>query len=201
MPRPAETSFLRLAVFGLMLGLLAPLAACASEPTPEQAEMFEKKIRPLLELHCYQCHSHKSGKSKGHLVVDSLGALLKGGDSGPALRPGQPGKSLLVKAIAYEDDELRMPPKGKLAEDQIALLRTWIEMGAPWPGSSSEKTVRSPGKITDADRRWWAFQPLKPVAPPKVVDPAWGANPVDHFIRQRLLAEGLQPAPRPIGPR
>ncbi len=91
-------------------------ASQAAEPPPHEAEFFEKKIRPLLETNCFACHSHKSGKSKGHLVVDSLGALLKGGDSGPALVPGQPEKSLLLKAIGYQDEDLQMPPKGKVGE-------------------------------------------------------------------------------------
>ena len=160
-----------------------------------QAEFFEKKIRPLLENNCFSCHSHKSGKSKGHLVVDSLGSLLKGGDSGPALVPGQPDKSLLLKAIGYQDEDLQMPPKGKMEDAQIALLREWIKIGAPWPGSKDEKIARSPGKISDADRQWWAFQPLKTPSLPQVIDPAWGKNPVDQFIHARLIAEGLQPAP------
>src|SRR5437016_1046076 len=152
------TRRLVLSLFGflsLAAILLSLRGANGSEPTPQQAEFFEKKIRPLLETNCFQCHSHKTGKSKGHLVVDSLGALLKGGDSGPAMVPGQPAKSLLLKAIGYQDEDLQMPPKGKLENDQIALLREWIKMGAPWPGSADEKTVRSPGKISDADRQWW----------------------------------------------
>src|SRR5450755_3337558 len=113
MPRRAERCLVRLlGLLALILGLRSGSGVSGSEPTSQQAEFFEKKIRPLLETNCFQCHSHKSGKSKGHLVVDTLGALLKGGDSGPTLIPGHPEKSLLVKAIGYEDDELRMPPKG-----------------------------------------------------------------------------------------
>jgi hypothetical protein len=179
----------------LSLGLVPARAGFGSEPTPGQAELFQKKIRPLLEANCFACHSHKSGKSKGHLMVDSLASLLKGGDSGPALAPGRPDESLLLKAVGYQDEELRMPPKGKLAEDQIALLRDWVKIGAPWPGSSDEKTARTSGKITAADRQWWAFQPLRIPSLPGTSDPAWQHNPVDRFIRQRLDAEGLQPSP------
>ena len=194
----AGVACLRLVLFGLTT-LLTGYWPCGvvrgAEPTAGQAEFFEKKIRPLLENNCFQCHSHKSGKSKGHLVVDTLGALLKGGESGPALVPGQPEKSLLIKAITYEDDELRMPPKGKMSDENIALLREWVKMGAPWPGSSSEKIVRAPGKITDEDRQWWAFQPVRVAPLPQVSDATWKKNPVDRFIRQRLDKEGLKPSP------
>jgi hypothetical protein len=198
MPRRAVSCCLRLGLFGILtlgLWLFHADTGFGSEPTAEQAEFFNKKIRPLLETNCFTCHGHKSGKSKGHLVVDSLGALLKGGDSGPAIAPGRPEDSLLLKAVGYRDEDLRMPPKGKLADDQVAMLRDWVKMGAPWPGSSEEKATRTPGKITAADRQWWAFKPLRVPALPRPSDPAWQHNPIDCFIRQRLDAEGLQPAP------
>src|SRR5712675_1609623 len=113
---------LRLGFLGILTlgqGLLPVRAATGPEPTAPQAEFFEKKIRPLLETNCFSCHSHKSGKSKGHLVVDSRGALLKGGDSGPAVVPGKTDASLLLKAVGYQDEDLRMPPKGKLPDDQV----------------------------------------------------------------------------------
>ncbi len=196
MPRRARLYCLgTLGIALLTVSWLTFRASQASEPPGHEAELFEKKIRPLLETNCFACHSHKSGKSKGHLVVDSLGALLKGGDSGPAVVPGQPDKSLLLKAIGYQDEDLQMPPKGKLDKEQVALVREWIKMGAPWPGSADEKAVRSVGKISDADRKWWAFQPLKAFPPPNVSDPAWAKNPIDQFIYARLTAEGLKSAP------
>ncbi len=180
--------FVHLGVVGtLAVAFISCRAGTASEPTAEQAAFFASKVRPVLEANCFQCHSHKGGKNKGHLMVDSLGALLKGGDSGPALVLGSPDTSLLLKAIGYADDELKMPPKGKLASDQIAQIRDWIKMGAPWPGSSSEKTVRSVGKITPEDRQWWAFQPLKSHSLPNVADVAWSKNPVDRFIHACAL--------------
>jgi hypothetical protein len=195
MARRAVRWSFRLKLFAILtvsLGLIA--ARAGSEPTPRQEEFFEKKVRPLLEANCFACHSHKSGKSKGHLVLDSRGALLQGGESGPAVVPGRPDASLVMKAVGYQDEDLRMPPKGKLAADQIAILKEWIQMGAPWPGASA-KVTRAPGKITDTDRQWWSFQPLARPALPKVSDAAWSNNPVDRFIRQRLDREGLQPSP------
>ena len=195
MPRHLRTTLPLVGLVGNSGAWLIPAwALTGAEPTAQQAAFFEAKIRPVLEANCFQCHSHKGGKNKGHLMVDSLGIFLKGGDSGSALVPGDPDKSLVVKAIGYTDDELRMPPKGKLPNDEIARLRDWIKMGAPWPGSSSEKSVRSVGKITPEDRQWWAFQPLKSHTLPKVSDPAWCKNPVDCFIRARLDAEGIEPS-------
>src|SRR5713101_3003951 len=100
--------------------LLTVVCACnlakADEPAVENLEFFEKKVRPVLVAHCYACHS--SQKHKANLSLDNKEGLLKGGDSGPAVVPGAPGQSRLVRAIGYQDADLRMPPKGKLADDQ-----------------------------------------------------------------------------------
>ena len=106
----------------------------SAETTPAGGEFFEKKIRPLLVDHCYSCHSAKSEKIKGGLLLDTRDGLLKGGDSGPALVPGKPDQSRLIKAVRYTDKELQMPPKDKrLAAEQIADLEAWVKMGAPDP--------------------------------------------------------------------
>src|SRR5262245_15081331 len=110
-----------------------PVADAPGSPTPEQAEFFEKKIRPLLVESCYKCHSEKAAKLKGGLRLDSRSALLKGGDSGPALVPGQPDKSKLIAAVGYRNSELQMPPRGKLSDSAVADLAAWVKMGAPWP--------------------------------------------------------------------
>lgn len=175
--------------------LLLTSALHAQAPTPAKAEFFTKKIKPLLETHCFKCHSHASGKSKGNLVLDSLASMVKGGDSGPALVPGQPEKSLLLHAVRYAKDELRMPPTGKLPDDKIALLAEWIKMGAPWPGGAKTTTGPALGKITDEDRRYWAFQPVKAHQVPDSKDPLWAKNPIDRFVLGRLHAEGLRPSP------
>src|SRR5436309_14881739 len=105
---------------------LAPSLAAVGEPSREAVEFFEKKIRPLLVDNCFKCHT--GPKLKGHLALDSRAALLKGGDTGPALVPGEPEKSLILKAVGYEDAELRMPPRGKLSGQQIADLGAWIKV-------------------------------------------------------------------------
>ena len=157
-------------------------------------QFFTKQVRPILEANCFQCHSHTGKKAKGGLVLDARASLVKGGDSGPAIVPGHPEKSLLIKAISYTDDELRMPPKGKLPDAAIAVLREWIQRGAPWP-AGKEQATRRPGTITDEDRQWWAFQPVRMPPLPDVKDADWRGNPIDRFIKARLDREGLTPAP------
>jgi hypothetical protein len=168
-------------------------AARAAEPPREQVEFFEKKVRPLLVENCFQCHS-RAGKTRGGLRLDTLASALKGGDSGPALTPGKPNESLLVKAVEYTEKKPRMPPKGKLADEQTGVLRQWVAMGAPWPGGA-ETAARPRGVIRDEDRAWWAFQPLRTQPIPNVRDTLWSKNPIDRFLRARLDAEGLKPSP------
>src|SRR5262245_50580516 len=119
----------------LPLGWLSSSAASAQTEsgTPEQVAFFEQRIRPLLVNHCYECHSRGAKKLRGGLALDSRAGVRKGGDSGPAIVAGQPDRSLLIKAVRHDDKDLRMPPKGKLAQAEIADLTTWIRMGAPDP--------------------------------------------------------------------
>jgi cytochrome c553 len=131
--------------------------------------LFESRVAPLLREHCHKCHSHGAAKIKGGLVVDSRDALLVGGDSGPAIVPGDPEKSLLLQAVRGTNENLQMPPEKngarRLNAEEIAALAEWIKLGAPWPGEKKSAQVSVPkrarGKITDEDRKWWAFQPLR----------------------------------------
>lgn len=94
-------------------------------------EFFENKILPILKQHCYECHSADSVFLEGNLLLDTKAGMLKGGNSGPALVPGQPEKSLIIKTLKYTDEDLQMPPEGKLPEQVIANFEKWIKMGAP----------------------------------------------------------------------
>ncbi len=123
-------------------------------------------------------------------MLDSREAILQGGDSGPALVPGKPEASLLIKAIGYHDENLQMPPKAKLPDAEIAALTEWVKAGAIWPGAEKHLAKAPRGKISDEDKKWWAFQPLKAVQPP-----AKGRNAIDGFIVARLEKEGLIPSP------
>ncbi|MGE5191795.1 MAG: DUF1553 domain-containing protein [Deltaproteobacteria bacterium] len=158
-------------------------------------EFFENKVRPLLAERCLECHGPE--KQKANLRLDSLAAILKGGDSGPALVQGKPEESLLVQAIGYMAD-IKMPPKSKLPEREIADLTHWVKLGAPWPnarpdGAPATKTAGP--KITAEQRAFWAFQPIAEPAVPEVKRQDWPLSPIDHFVLSRLEAAGLEPAP------
>lgn len=175
------------------LAVAAP-AARAAELAKAQVEFFENKIRPILASHCYNCHNAAEGKVKGGLTLDTREGTLKGGDSGPAVVPGNPDKSLLIKAISYKDPDLQMPPKGeKLTDQQINDLITWVKMGAPDPRTGSANAKYKGG--TDAARQHWAFQPPKLTPPPAVKQTEWVKTPVDAFILAKLEAAGLHPSP------
>jgi hypothetical protein len=157
----------------------------AAKPTPEQLEFFEAKIRPVFVEHCQKCHGPE--KQWSGFRLDSREALLKGGEGGEAIVPGDPANSPLVRQIRHEDGEAAMPPKGKLSDLQIADIVKWIEMGAPYPAS-----IRNPGERS-RDPNHWSFQPVKRPEVPTV--PGAVASPIDAFIREKLNTAGLEPAP------
>lgn len=167
-------------------------ADAPAEPTPEQAKFFEEQVRPVLATNCYKCHGEE--KQKGDLRLDSLTAMLAGGESGPAVVVGKPEESLLVEAIRHESFE--MPPEGKLKDHEIASLTTWIKNGVPWPGDHDHGALPTKReKITDEDRAFWSFQPIQNPSVPDLANDAWSRNEVDRFILDRLQREDLEPAP------
>jgi hypothetical protein len=187
-------SFCRAFAFGLTL---FPLL-CSAAPAATNAaglEFFEGKIRPLLVDNCYKCHSQKSEKVRGGFKLDTRDGLRQGGDSGPAIVPGHPEKSLLIKAVSYTDKDLQMPPKDqKLADEQIEYLRAWIKMGAPDPRESDASAPASPDWV--ASREHWAFQPVTEPPVPKVRrHKNWIKTPLDAFVLENLDAKGLKPSP------
>ena len=141
----------------------------AAEPTSEQIEFFETRIRPLLSEHCFKCHSSTSEKLKGGLLLDSHEGLLKGGDAGPVITPEAPERSKIIEAINYENPDLQMPPKGKLKQTQIKDLTKWVMDGAVW-GKESPNS-KTPGSVAAFDlenrrREHWAWHPIRQVAVP-----------------------------------
>jgi mono/diheme cytochrome c family protein len=178
----ALRSFIAFLMLPPVLGLTARGAA------GDGVEFFEKKIRPLLVEHCYQCHSRDSEKLKGGLLLDSRDGVLKGGETGPAIVPGDPEKSLLIKAVRYLDKELQMPPKDKkLSDAQIADLVAWVKMGAPDPRITD---ARNEGPVTAKAKTWWAFQPVQKPAVPGTDQ----RNPIDAFINAKLAAAQVKAA-------
>lgn len=164
-----------------------------SEPKPEKsgAEFFEKKIRPILVRHCYECHSGDPKKAKANFVLDTRDGLRKGGESGPVIVPGHPDDSPLIEAVRYEG--LEMPPTEKLPDEVIEDLVKWVEMGAPDPRSG--KAAMAKGKIDLAEaRKYWAFQKPKATAAPGLHDSAWPKTDIDRFIAARREHEKLKPA-------
>jgi hypothetical protein len=169
--------------------------AIAGDFSPQQIEFFEKQIRPLLVEHCYECHSGGSKKLQAELRVDFRDALLTGGDSGPVIVPGNADESLLIHSVRYESYE--MPPKGKLADADIALLEKWVNDGAPWPDEPPPELAGN-GNQFDLDSRkasHWAWQPLNVVTPPMVKQTDWPVSPIDQFVLQKLETANLNPAP------
>jgi len=170
----------------------SPSAVAAEKLDPATIKFFETNIRPLFIENCHKCHAEK--KQKGELRLDSRQAILKGGDTGPAIVAGNPAKSLLIEAARYGNPDLEMPPKGKLKDKQIAALEQWIKMGAPWP-KAGPTVAHGIGErqFTEKERSWWAYQP---VTEPKVPQAAgsWARNAIDQFIFTSLKAQGLEPA-------
>ena len=178
----------------LLLGLTLPAApppATTPAPTKAQLEFFENRVRPVLVSACYKCHSAADGKTKGGLALDTREGLLKGGDTGPAVVPGNPDKSLLIKAIRYLDPNLQMPPKGeRLTDIQIADLYTWVRMGAPDP-----RTGKATYASASAKAAHWAFLAVRKQNPPAVQNTDWVVNPIDAFVLSKLEAKNLAPNP------
>jgi len=162
-------------------------AASVPAPSNEGNHFFETKIRPLLIERCYECHSATSKKIKGGLTVDSREQLLKGGESGPAIVPGNPEKSLLIQAVRYTNKDLQMPPKHQLAADEVALLEQWIKIGVAYPQTTG--TLGFAGRLTNH----WAFRPIVKNALPTVKNGRWPATSADYFILAKLEHHGMTP--------
>jgi hypothetical protein len=181
-------------------GTMSFAADTAEVPTfpPEQVEFFEKHVRPVLIARCFECHSSDARNVEASLLVESRHALLAGGDSGPAIIPGDPNKSLLVEAIRYQFVE--MPPKQKLSDEEIAAIVKWVEMGAPWPADNLKPVEVATDDEKELDwnalrESHWAFRQVQSPTPPSVVDQSWPKGDIDRFILSKLEQAGLKPAP------
>ena len=159
----------------------------------KRVEFFERKIRPILVERCYECHSAKSKSLKGGLRLDHRSGLLAGGDTGPSVVASKPNESLLISAVRYDDDDLQMPPSGKLPDREIALLVRWVELGAPMPDSPPIENAK-PEIDFDKARKFWSFQPPRRHPLPAVGEFGWTKRMVDAFVFARLSENDLRPS-------
>jgi cytochrome c553 len=178
------------------LTVLAKMAAGQPAPRDEAAavEFFEKKVRPVLAGHCSLCHSADT-KPAGGLRVDDRKGLLDGGDTGPAVVPGDPAKSLLLRRVVHKDPKRRMPKEGEpLKDEQVADLTRWIKYGAAWPAVKVPASLGKPKPLFERlKKEHWAWQPLGDPKPPVVGDASWPRDDVDRFLLARLEAAGFRP--------
>ena len=183
-----------------LTALLPSVVSRAAEtaPDPEAIKFFESKVRPVLVARCLKCHGET--QQKGQLRLDSRESVLKGGESGEIVVSGKPSESLLIEAINRTG--LEMPPDAPLKDNEITALTEWVRRGLPWPTVDGKSRVLEPSgqRITEADKQYWAFQPIRDPAVPEFKSQISNSkfqvrNAVDHFIAARLAAEGFIPAP------
>lgn len=173
-----------------MLGSVLWLANATAD-----VAFFENKVRPILVSRCYDCHSEQAGKQKGGLWLDRRAGWKTGGDSGPALSPGNLDRSLLIRSIRYFDEDLQMPPKGKLPPEELKILEQWVAMGAPDPRDAEfAHAVRKVDIDFAAARKTWAFRPHTNPKPPAVENGDWVDEAIDRFILAELELKQLSPA-------
>ena len=182
MNKTAPLSLLRFAPAVLWLAA-AQLAVAQS--SAEEKRFFEESVRPLLARHCLSCHNNQTSMSG--LSLESRESALLGGGRGPAVVPGEPGRSLLVQALR-RTGELQMPPAGPLQSREVAVLTRWVRAGAPWGVEAGEDTRR-------AGPSHWAFQPPRGAPPPPVKDEEWVRGPIDRFVLAGLDARRISPSP------
>lgn len=194
-----SVALLSLVFLMLAESLVAADPASTAKPVekfdPAGLQFFEQKIRPLLIAKCIECHGPE--KQKAGLKLDSREAFLTGGDTGAVIVPREPMTSLLMEVISYQGD-LKMPPKSKLSDAEIADLTRWVSLGAPWP-AETVKTVDPSGTaafaITSEQMAFWAFQSVANPKPPGVRESDWIQSPLDRFVLAELESHDLHPAP------
>lgn len=161
----------------------------------QELQQFESKIRPILVKSCYPCHSAEANVAEGGLHLDSRQAILRGGSGGPAIVPGDPGASMLIRAVEYHDRDIAMPPEtagGKLSKQQISDLTKWVKMGAPDPREEKHSVDPTPNPTSESKKTWWAFQKIQsPPVPESKSDWAW--NDIDKFIAKKQSLVGVVP--------
>ena len=170
----------------------SPLLAGDAKSGPDQ-DYFRETVEPILVERCYDCHSHDAGEASGGLMLDSKAGWEAGGDSGPAIVPGKPDESRLVRAVQYKDPLVEMPPDGKLSAEEIAAITEWVRRGAADPRGEGKVFERSTIDLA-AGREFWSYRPIADPPPPTVEEADWPANEIDRFVLASLEAKGIKPA-------
>ncbi|HND56407.1 MAG TPA: DUF1549 domain-containing protein, partial [Pirellulaceae bacterium] len=172
-----------------------------AEFPPSAIEFFEKEVRPLLVAKCSKCHGAE--KAESDFALTSRAAALRGGSRGAAVAPGDPDASLLIKAVRYSVEDLKMPPDGKLSSAEQDVLARWVTMNAPWPddgpptGASSGASPVSwtDERIAELRSRHWSFRPVAATAPPRLAKfRSWPRSSTDQFLAARYETDSLTPA-------
>ena len=184
-------------VFGYASPMFESAAAHSFNQANDQAEFFEKKVRPLLVANCAKCHNPNAKVAE--LDLTTAEGFAKGGESGALINKEHPEESRLLKVIGY-DDKLKMPPTGKMKDADIAVIAEWVKAGAYWPSpkaavGETKAAPKSTREFTDEEKKFWAYQPLANSSAPKVKNSAWVKSPIDAFILAKLEEKNLQPAP------
>jgi len=185
------------ALFAMAL-LISPFKVIADDQSLTESAVrmqFSESVLPLLKKHCYECHSHGADSTESGLVLDSRAGWEIGGDSGPAIVPDSPGKSLLLKAVEYSDAELQMPPDSKLSASEIVILKQWIVDGAFDPRITESRPSKSPTELVRKSEELWSLKPVGEARVPTVADDESIRNDVDRFITAKLTQQGLTPNP------
>ncbi len=181
----------------LLAGLLMGPLVCFAESPSQDAErlaFFERKVRPLLSEHCFECHSSKAKTVHGGLRLDDAASIRKGGDSGEVVVAGKPNESLLIETVRYDSD-IQMPPKGKLTDREIEVLEEWIRSNAIFP-DPTEPVAGASGEVDyESGRQFWAFQPVRVQPLPLIVNTDWPRSRIDAFVLEAMERHGLSPSP------
>ena len=185
-------------LFGRLYLLLVFLLTLSAGLAEQRTDFFEKKIRPVLSMSCYECHSAKSKSLKAGLLLDRKAGWVRGGKNGAVIHPGKPDESILMNALKYDNHELQMPPSGKLSETVLADFEKWISMGAPDPRNSSMEEVFAVGglkaKSLKEGREFWAFKPIKLPLVPAVQKGEWIQDEIDRYILRGIEEHDLEPS-------
>jgi len=185
-------------LFGRLYLLLVFLLTLSAGLAEQRTDFFEKKIRPVLSMSCYECHSAKSKSLKAGLLLDRKAGWVRGGKNGAVIHPGKPDESILMNALKYDNHELQMPPSGKLSETVLADFEKWISMGAPDPRNSSMEEVFAVGglkaKSLKEGREFWAFKPIKLPLLPAVQKGEWIQDEIDRYILRGIEEHDLEPS-------